>query len=80
MSKAITARGKLVERYNRLQGAIEQIEYGAQSATISEGGGSKSYNRANLSLLYAERSRVNRAIRKIDGNYRVIKRVGIQTK
>jgi len=74
----MTSRGKLVKRSKELQAAIESIENGAQSASISEGGGSKSYTRANLPALYTERTLVNRAIRKIDGKHNIIRRVGIQ--
>lgn len=75
----MTRRAALQTRYAALMVKIEAAE-ASQSATLSAGGGSRSFTRGNLDSLYRERDRIVRAINAIDrGGRHAITRVRIET-
>ena len=73
-------RADLYARWKAADEAVSAIIAGAQSATVSSGTGSKSYTRANLSVVIAERDKLARAIAKLDrGGRPPITRVRIES-
>lgn len=74
-------RSELYLRWKEADAAVRAILNGAQSATVSAGGGSKSWTRASLSELRKERSDLAAQIARIDrGGRPAITRVRIETK
>lgn len=76
----MSKRTALYERWKTVDQAITDLITGAQSATVSSGGGSKSYTRASLSELRKERTELACQIASLDrgGRPRIL-RVHVET-
>lgn len=77
----MTQRQELYDRWKEADAAVRAVLGGAQSASVSAGGGSKSWTRANLSELRKERDSLAAQIARIDSRGRPrITRVRIETR
>lgn len=74
----MSERSELYKRWKAVDQAVSDIIGGAQSATVSDGNGSKSYTRANLHELRRERHRLAARIAAIDGKGRSrVRHIGV---
>ncbi len=74
----MSERRELYERWKEADDAVRAIMRGAQSASVSSGGGSRSYTRASLAELRRERDALARRIASLDRRGRTgIKHLGV---
>lgn len=74
-----TVRERLYARWKEADDAVRALINGAQSATVSDGNGSRSYTRANLSELRRERASLAKRIGRLDrGGRHKIQRIGVR--
>jgi len=62
----MSERSELYARWKEADNAVRKLISGAQSATFSDGTGTRSYTKSSLSDLKSERAALAQAIRKLD--------------